>query len=66
MKNTKIMLLGIAVYIITWLLLGFIGYLLSDNMTFKEVITHSVILMIMVGLGWIPTLVVCGDYYDKY
>ena len=50
MNDIKIMLLGIAVYFIT----------------FKEVITHSVILMIMVGLGWIPTLVVCGDYYDKY
>ena len=55
------MLAGIATFIATYLLVGAIAYLLSDNITFREVLTHTGTFVFMMFLGWIPSVVVLID-----
>jgi hypothetical protein len=64
MKATKIMLACIATFIATWLLLGFIGYLFSDAVTYKECCTHGGLIICMVCIGWVPALVVGADLHE--
>ena len=61
MKTTKIMLAVFAVFILTWLTLAFIGYMLSEESTFREMCTSSPVIVIMLFVGWIPALIVGGD-----
>lgn len=60
MKSTKIMLAVIATFIITWLTLGLFFYILSD-MTYKESISNPGIAVMMLFIGWIPSLIVGYD-----
>lgn len=61
MKATKIMVTGFTVFILTWLTLAFIGYMLSDTATFREVCASAPVIMIMIIVGWIPSMVVASD-----
>jgi hypothetical protein len=64
MKSTKIMLAVIATIILTWMLFGLVGYLLSD-LSYKECMTHGATLMLMLMFGVIPAIVVANDLDDK-
>jgi len=63
MKKTIIMLAVIATFLITWCLIGFIGYLLSD-LPYKDCMTHGATLMILLMFGIIPCIMV-GDDLDN-
>ena len=64
MKSTKLMLAVIATFLITWCVLGSIGYLLSD-LSFRDCLTHGATLMILLLIGWIPAIVVGNDVHDE-
>ena len=64
MKNTIIMLAVIATLILTWMLFGLVGYLLSD-LSYKQCMTHGATLMLMLMFGVIPAIVVANDLDDK-
>ena len=64
MKSTKIMVAVIATVLITWTVIGLIGYLLSDC-SYKECMTHDGTLMLMLIFGWIPSVIVGCDLHDK-
>lgn len=63
MKQTKIMLAIIATILLTWCVIGLIGYLLSD-LSYKQCMTHGGTLMFMLIFGWIPSIIV-GEDLDK-
>lgn len=64
MKSTKLMLAVIATFLITWCVLGSIGYLLSD-LSFRDCLTHGATLMIMMLVGWIPAVIVGSDIHEE-
>ena len=64
MKTTKIMLAVIATLLITWCVIGTIGYLLSDG-TYKECMTNGGTLMFMLIFGWIPGIIIGHDLDEK-
>lgn len=64
MFHLKIILAFIATFLITWCVIGLIGYLLSDN-TYRECVTHTGIICIMFLVGWIPAVIVCADVGKK-
>ncbi len=64
MFHLKIMLAFIATFLITWCVIGLIGYLLCD-ITYRECITHTGIICIMLLFGWIPAVIVCADVGKK-
>ena len=65
MKTTKIMVAVIAAFLITWTVIGLIGYLLSDG-TYKECMTNGGTLMFMLIFGWIPSVIVGADLNERY
>ena len=64
MKTTKIMLAVIAAFLITWTVIGLIGYLLSDG-TYKECMTNEGTLIFMLIFGWIPSVILDIDLRDR-
>ena len=64
MKSTKIMLAVIATFLITWCVMGLIGYLLSD-LSYKECMTHGGTFLCMMIFGWAPAIVIGQDLHDK-
>ena len=60
MKSTKIMLAILATFLITWFVIGTIGYLLSD-LSFRDCMTNGATIMIMFIIGWIPASIVGYD-----
>jgi len=63
MKSTKLMLAVIATILITWCVMGLIGYLISD-LSFKECLTNDGTLYVMLILGWVPAIFVASDVHD--
>lgn len=64
MKSTKIMLAVLATFLITWNVMGLIGYLLS-NLSYKECMTHGGTMFLMLVIGWIPGVIVGADLEKK-
>lgn len=64
MKSTKLMLAVLATFLITWNVIGMIGYLLSDT-SYRECMTHGGVLMLMLIFGWIPSVIVGADLEKK-
>jgi hypothetical protein len=54
------MLAVIATLLITWCVLGLIGYLLSD-LSYKECLSHNSTFYCMLFFGWIPAIVIGCD-----
>lgn len=50
----------IATILITWCVMGLIGYLLSD-LSYRECMTHGATLMLMLVFGWVPSIIVGAD-----
>jgi hypothetical protein len=65
MKSTKIMLAVIGTFIATWMFLTTIGWLLSEDQSFRQVATSGGILIILFIFGWIPSMVVAIDLDQK-
>ena len=63
MKSTKLMLAVIATLLTTWIVMGTIGWCLSD-LSFRDCITHGGTLMLMLIVGWIPAIIVGDDVND--
>ena len=57
------MLAVIATILLTWCVMGLIGYLLSD-LSYKQCMTHGATLMLMLIFGWMPAIIL-GDDLDK-
>ncbi len=64
MKSTKIMLAIIATLLITWCVMGLIGYLLSD-LSYKKCMTDTSTLFLMLFIGWLPAIAVGSDLNNK-
>ena len=64
MKSTKIMLAVLATLLITWCVIGLIGWMLSD-LSYKECMTHGGTLFFMLLFGWIPAIIFGSDI-DEY
>ena len=64
MKSTKIMLAVIATTLITWIVMGLIGWFVSD-LSFKECMTHGGTLMLMLIFGWVPAIIVGSDLSEN-
>jgi hypothetical protein len=64
MKTTKIMLAVIATFLITWCVIGLIGYLISD-ISYRECMSNGGTLMFMLIFGWIPAVILGADLNDE-
>jgi hypothetical protein len=64
MKSTKIMLAVLATLLITWCVIGLIGWMLSD-LSYKECMTNGGTLLLMLFLGWIPAVIVGADINEQ-
>jgi hypothetical protein len=64
MKSTKIMLAIIATLLITWCVIGLIGWTLSD-LSYRDCMTHIGTLFLMLFLGWIPAVIVGADINEQ-
>lgn len=60
MKQTKIMLAVIATFLITWCVIGLIGWFISD-LSYKECLTHGATFFCMLCFGWIPAVIIGND-----
>ena len=60
MKSTKIMLAILATILITWCVMGLIGYLLSD-LSYRDCMTSGGTLFLMLVFGWIPAIILGAD-----
>ena len=60
MKSTKIMLAVLATILLTWCVMGLIGWVLSD-LSYRECMTNTVTLFLMLFIGWIPSIIVGAD-----
>jgi hypothetical protein len=65
MKSTKIMLAVIATILITWCVMGLIGWMLSD-LSYKQCMTHTATIMLMFLTGWVPSIIVGADLDKKF
>ena len=54
------MLAAIATTLITWCVMGLIGYLLSD-LSYRDCMVDSITLFLMLIIGWIPAIIVGSD-----
>jgi hypothetical protein len=57
------MLAAIATFLTTWIVLGLIGWCVSD-LSFKDCMTNGGTLMFLLIIGWIPSVIVAYDYYE--
>jgi hypothetical protein len=64
MKSTKIMLAVLATILLTWCVMGLIGWMLSD-LSYRDCMTNSATIMLMFIIGWIPSIIVGADLDKK-
>lgn len=60
------MIVAIATFIITYMFVGGIVYLLSEDITYRESLTQGGLMMFMLIFGWIPSVTVAMDYHESY
>lgn len=51
---------------ITYALVGFIGYLLFNMSSYRLTLIDPGMVVFMVIFGWLPTAVIAVDYHEKY
>lgn len=51
---------------LTYALVGFIGYLLFDMVSYRLTLIDPGTVVFMVIFGWLPTAVIAVDYHEKY
>jgi len=65
MKTTKIMLMVVITFLVTWSVLALIiGFLLDYS--FRESCLLFGVILTMLIVGWIPSVVVAFDLADKH
>ena len=64
MKNTKLMVMVVLTFIITWVLLGTLSFLLSDS-SLRDCLTENGLIFFLIMFGWIPSVIVGYDYHEK-
>jgi hypothetical protein len=64
MKNTKIMLVAVSVYIVTYSLFALLSSYVM-GFSFHDAVSNTGVCALMVFFGWIPSVVVASDYSDK-
>jgi hypothetical protein len=64
MKNTKIMLVAVSVYIVTYCLVSLIISYFAQ-WSFHRSITSIESFGVMLSIGWLPALIVGHDYSEK-
>lgn len=64
MKNTKICIAAILMFIATWLFFGTLIWFLND-LSFKETLGNPYLFVFMFGVGWIPSAFVIDDLMNK-
>lgn len=64
MKSTKIMCAMIATFLLTWLALGTVNYLVTEDITFRDAVTAPGIALILLTVGWVPAVIVGNDLDD--
>ena len=65
MIKTKTMLVGITTFVITLLIVNTIVWYLTGAITFKQSFGHGATIFIMLVVGWIPSVIVSNDYYNR-
>lgn len=65
MKESKTVLIWIVIFLLTWVLIGLIIYLLSDD-TFKQACKEPGLFFCLVVFGWVPATVVAIEYNESY
>ena len=65
MKNTKIMIVIITTFLVTWLLFSILGLIFNPGLSLREIATNNGMIMILVIFGWIPPIVVYTDIRKK-
>ena len=60
------MLLAIASFILTYALVGLIGYLLFDMVSYRLTLIDPGTVVFMIMFGWLPAAVIAADYHEKY
>jgi hypothetical protein len=65
MKSTKIMLAFIATLLLTWCVMGLIGWMLSD-LSYKQCMTNGGTLMLMLIFGWMPSVILACDLDKQF
>ncbi len=61
MKSTKILIAVIIVWILTWMIIGAVVYLLSENLSYRESMTLEGVMIVSFFFGWIPSSIVGSD-----
>lgn len=62
MKGTKLMLVVVFTYLITWLFFGCISYAVS-TVGMRTILTSPEMAVFMVTIGTIPSIIVGRDYW---
>jgi hypothetical protein len=66
MKTSITMLAFATVFLLIWLVLGTIGYLLTDpEITMKDCMRHPIVLLVMFVFGWFPAFAVADEVYQN-
>lgn len=65
MNKTKIMLAVIGTFIATWIGLGLIAMFFADYDTLSYAMQNGLVIVLMIVLGWIPSVIVGSDYSEK-
>ena len=58
------MLAVLATLLITWCVIGLIGWMLSD-LSYRDCMTNGGTLLLMLFLGWIPAIIVGADINEQ-
>ena len=64
MRNTIALVAVIGTFIATACLLGLIAWSLND-LSYKETMQHAGLQFFMLIFGWIPSVIVARDLYEK-
>ena len=59
------MLAVLATILLTWCVMGLIGWMLSD-LSYRDCMTNSATIMLMFIIGWIPSIIVGADLDKKF
>lgn len=65
MNKTKIMLAVIGTFIATWIGLGLMCMFFADYDTLSYAMQNGLVIVLMIVLGWIPSVIVGSDYSEK-
>lgn len=66
MRIIKQALIFFIVLLHTWLALSTALWLCAEFATFRHFLTHPAMFTGMLFIGWVPAIIVAGEYYENY